>query len=84
MENIERIGSYPAIVINDNLYKITDIENLTEVDIESWVKNNPNYCALGLRNLDDSSKCKIITISSRKRAYDSWKKWKENEFVIVI
>ena len=84
MENIKRIGNYPMIA--NEVYGISDIKVLKEVDIKAWEEKliSKNQIGLGLRNLDDPTKCKAVVISSRKRCYDSWKKYKENEYFIVL
>ena len=80
MENIKRIGSYPAI------YEKSEIENMDEVNIfemEDYAKNN-NRVYLAIRNLDDSTKCKICKASIRTRKYDEWKNTYDSRYFIVL
>ena len=84
MKNTKKINGYP--MITNEVYDINDIKDLKEVDIKAWKEKliSKNQVGLGLRNLDDPTKCKAVVISSRKRCYDSWKKYKENEYFIVL
>lgn len=84
MDDIKRVGGYPMVA--NEAYDVNDIKDLKEVDIKAWEEKlvSKNQVGLGLKNLDDPTKCKVIVISSRKRCYDSWKKYKENEYFIVL
>ena len=61
-DKVERIGSYPACLIMDDIYEIEEIPEMEEKDIEDvkkWAIEN-NEDVLCIRNLDDKTKCKEI------------------------
>ena len=87
MEDIERIGSYPAIIWHEGLYEIEDIKDMDEWNINEL----HDYCiehnrvVIALRNLDDSSKCKPVLGTSRKRKFEELNtRYKDEKYFIVV
>lgn len=89
MENIERIGSYPAILPRDPWYNnVNEINEMEEYDINEIKKElmESNEMGIGLKNLDDPTKCKLIFSNyGREKSLKAFARRYENtDYFIVL
>ena len=87
MENIKRIGSYPAVVAIDPWYELDEIKDMEEFDIEEIRKEliADNKFGIGLRNLDDSNKCKLVFVNyGRERSIKAFAYRYENDENFIL
>ena len=88
MEDIKRIGSYPAIVARDPWYKLDEIEDMEEFDIEEIRKEliADNEMGIGLRNLDDPTKCKLVFSNyGRERSMKAFaRRYEDNKYFVIL
>lgn len=62
IDEVKRIGSYPAVKFMDDIYEIDEIASWKEEtidDVRKYAKEK-NVDVLCIRNLDDKTKCKVI------------------------